>query len=484
MLAFAYAWGYGFEYPGGRFLIPGENLVDLRDGVTALAEAKGVVLSDPERAQPDVALRKVKQAFERGERALLVIDNLEDAALLAPQARERALPRGEHIHVLVTTRVSPENLERIKCLPLDALSPQDALALLQTFRPIADSPQDDQWKAALEIVRRLDGHALAVEVVGVFLRENSGITCRDFVDTLERDGISLLEEEVGPEARGRLAWHTESCIARLLEPTIDSLSPPQLCAVQYAALLPPDNVALPWLRELLVADFPHLQSAGLADPVTKLFQRLERLRLVVPADRERDSGSASVSDAACADTGPNQLARMHRLVQDVICRRMEETSADERNRRVQHLASAHAAQFEQSWGSWGRHGVAWELAPLYEVTRRMLEAGDRSAVYMADRISTGLKHSGRLFDVHRLWQSSIRLLTDLARQDPENADYARDLSVSYERMGDLFRALGDGVRAREFYEKALEVSERLAAGAPENADYARDLAVSYHRMGL
>jgi hypothetical protein len=42
--------------------------------------------------------------------------------------------------------------------------------------------------------------------------------------------------------------------------------------------------------------------------------------------------------------------------------------------------------------------------------------------------------------------------------------------------------LGNGVQAREFYEKALEVAERLSESAPENADYARDLWVSCWRM--
>ena len=65
---------------------------------------------------------------------------------------------------------------------------------------------------------------------------------------------------------------------------------------------------------------------------------------------------------------------------------------------------------------------------------------------------------------------------------PENADYARYTSVVYIKMGDLFLALGNGVQAREFYEKALEVRERLSESAPENADYARDLSVSCVRM--
>ncbi len=198
MLAFAYAWGYGYEYPGGRFLIQAANLGDLASGVIALAERKGVTLSEAELRSPDLALDRVKKAFEEGPAALIVIDNVDDPALLDVQARERALPRGDHIHVLVTTRVSPENLPRIHCLPLDSLEPQDALSLLNEFRPIADSPQDDEWKAALEIVRRLDGHALALEVVAVSLREHPEVSYREMARSLEENGISLLEEDLGP----------------------------------------------------------------------------------------------------------------------------------------------------------------------------------------------------------------------------------------------------------------------------------------------
>ena len=54
-----------------------------------------------------------------------------------------------------------------------------------------------------------------------------------------------MDKEVGPEAQRRLAWHAESCIARLLEPTLAALSPAELRAVEYAAFLTPDNVALP-----------------------------------------------------------------------------------------------------------------------------------------------------------------------------------------------------------------------------------------------
>ena len=50
-------------------------------------------------------------------------------------------------------------------------------------------------------------------------------------------------------------------------------------------------------------------------------------------------------------------------------------------------------------------------------------------------------------------------------------------------MGDLLGALGHGETARQFYQKALEIAERLVAQEPDRADYLRDLSVSFKHMG-
>ncbi|HVC62775.1 MAG TPA: hypothetical protein VND19_20730, partial [Acetobacteraceae bacterium] len=54
--------------------------------------------------------------------------------------------------------------------------------------------------------------------------------------------------------------------------------------------------------------------------------------------------------------------------------------------------------------------------------------------------------------------------------------------VSYERMGDLYRTLGQGEAARDAYAKALEIRERLARAEPDRADYQRDLVASLVRQ--
>ena len=75
------------------------------------------------------------------------------------------------------------------------------------------------------------------------------------------------------------------------------------------------------------------------------------------------------------------------------------------------------------------------------------------------------------------------LLLGRLKQEPERADYLRDLSVSYERMGDLLSGLGQGEQARQFYQKALQIAERLVQQEPERADYQTDLVVSLVRIG-
>ncbi|MBL8692494.1 MAG: tetratricopeptide repeat protein [Planctomycetes bacterium] len=71
----------------------------------------------------------------------------------------------------------------------------------------------------------------------------------------------------------------------------------------------------------------------------------------------------------------------------------------------------------------------------------------------------------------------------LARSEPDRADFQRDLSVSYNKLGDLMRALGQGDQAKAFFEKALQIAERLARSEPDRADFQRDLSVSYNQLG-
>ena len=73
--------------------------------------------------------------------------------------------------------------------------------------------------------------------------------------------------------------------------------------------------------------------------------------------------------------------------------------------------------------------------------------------------------------------------TRVAEVDPGNAGWQRDLSVSYEQVGDVLMAQGNLAEALKSYQDSLAISDRLAKADPSNAVWQRDLSVSYEKVG-
>lgn len=87
---------------------------------------------------------------------------------------------------------------------------------------------------ALEIIRRLDGYPLAVEVAAVYLSEfprRHG----DFLRQLRMSGIQGLEDQTRLSERG-LAIPREKRLSATLKPMLDTLRPDERQAVALAAL--------------------------------------------------------------------------------------------------------------------------------------------------------------------------------------------------------------------------------------------------------
>src|SRR5262249_42165751 len=76
------------------------------------------------------------------------------------------------------------------------------------------------------------------------------------------------------------------------------------------------------------------------------------------------------------------------------------------------------------------------------------------------------------------FKRNLAIADGLARAEPHRADYQRDLSVSYERLGELMQDLERGEEAKGYFEKALAIRERLAHAEPDRSDYQRDLVMS------
>ena len=92
------------------------------------------------------------------------------------------------------------------------------------------------------------------------------------------------------------------------------------------------------------------------------------------------------------------------------------------------------------------------------------------------------QRQGRLEEALQSYQSALAIAQALARQDPRNAQARRDLSISYIKIGDIEQRQGRLEEALQNYQSDLAIAQALADQDPSNAEARRDLSVSYVRM--
>ncbi len=106
---------------------------------------------------------------------------------------------------------------------------------------------------------------------------------------------------------------------------------------------------------------------------------------------------------------------------------------------------------------------------------------DRSVSY--NKIGNVLVAQGDGPGALAAYRKGLEIAEALAARDPANTEWQRDLSVSHNRIGDVLVARGDGPGALAAYGKLLKISEALAARDPANTEWQRDLSVSHNKIG-
>jgi tetratricopeptide (TPR) repeat protein len=101
-----------------------------------------------------------------------------------------------------------------------------------------------------------------------------------------------------------------------------------------------------------------------------------------------------------------------------------------------------------------------------------------------DRIGDVQREQGNLLAALTSYRASLAIAERLAKADPGNAGWQRDLSVSQDRIGDVQREQGNLLAALMSYRASLAIAERLAKINPGNAGWQRDLALSYANLAL
>jgi tetratricopeptide (TPR) repeat protein len=106
---------------------------------------------------------------------------------------------------------------------------------------------------------------------------------------------------------------------------------------------------------------------------------------------------------------------------------------------------------------------------------------DLSASY--EKIGDVLAAQGHLPEALKSFRDGFAIRDRLAKADPGNAGWLRGLSVSYEKVGEVLVAQGHLREALHSFRDGRLIRDRLAKADPGNAGWQRDLSVSYQKVG-
>ncbi|TCG03486.1 hypothetical protein BZM27_48105 [Paraburkholderia steynii] len=90
---------------------------------------------------------------------------------------------------------------------------------------------------------------------------------------------------------------------------------------------------------------------------------------------------------------------------------------------------------------------------------------------------------GKLAGARKAYEQSLAISERLAKGDPSNGGWQRDLSVIYRKLGEVDTGQGDLAAARGAYEGSLMISLRLARTDPSISVRQRDLSAAYSKLG-
>ena len=125
--------------------------------------------------------------------------------------------------------------------------------------------------------------------------------------------------------------------------------------------------------------------------------------------------------------------------------------------------------------------AATAFGSAMDAARRTGRERDLSVSY--DRVGDVLVAQGNLPEALKSFRDGLAIADRLAKADPGNAGWQRDLSVSYNKIGDVLVAQGNLPEALKSFRDGLAIGDRLAKADPGNAGWQRDLSVSYNKIG-
>jgi tetratricopeptide (TPR) repeat protein len=448
-LALAYAHAFAWDYPGGRWQIGCEHIGDLRVALIQLAGPLKFEFTDEENKSLALGFERVLRELNQRERCLLLLDNVSDRSILEPEYLDR-LPREGHADLIATTRLAPGDIpgsaQAQTFIAVDELPEEDALSLLRSHQPHGRFPNQEEDDQARQVVRLLEGFTLAVETAGIYLgRYAAPSAVARYTDRLRLE--LLVESEASAADPVVAVRHKEKLLERTLAVTFKTLSIKQVLVLTLSALLPADQIALPWLRTIGSEKFPILRPTSELESDNTwqhLVDSLLSLRLL-----------QSGNDV--------HVVRMHRLVQALTIKGALAAVPILEPAFMAHVKSRADFLLE----GWVQHEHRWELEPLAACAWQWMERGSQDGTYIANQIFGPLYSLGNLAEAEALIRRVVEV--DEKRLGENHPDFASAIN----NLGRLLQYTNRPSEAEPLMRRALAIDEQ--SFGPHHFNVARDL---------
>jgi tetratricopeptide (TPR) repeat protein len=309
-LAAAYAWQFGAAFPGGVHWLDlsGASVSDVpvryREELRRVARTLRLDLDVDTARQADLATVISDHLFTAGQGALWVVDDL-------PPGMDRAaveqllLPAGPTLHTVLISRYGPL-AELLPTVELGPMADEDAHLLLRRHRTPDTA---DEAQAMDDLVTRLGGHPLSLQLAGRQLGDRQGLqpfadqvrhltadrTALEPAVTLVRDSLERLND-------------VQRLVLQLAALCAGTALPASLIAGVVTALVPVDSDlgdALTGLHERLLAT--RIEDRWEVHAIVREAVR-RHLALAVPrADLARTTAGMLLTLAGSPDGAPDNL---------------------------------------------------------------------------------------------------------------------------------------------------------------------------------
>jgi tetratricopeptide (TPR) repeat protein len=373
---------------------------------------------------------------------LLIFDNVDQ-----PRVLEAWRPAG-NVQVLATSRIDNWSAG-IAPVSVEAWGPAEALEYLTRQTGRADLAASDLAHLA-ETLGRLP---LALSHAAAYLRRRKGVSVADYLADLDRH-----MSEVPSDADYRTPVYATF---RAALAQAESDAPGAAALMSLAAFFAPDDIPYELFQQTAALYPPDLADAA---------EKPARLRELLGV----------LDDLSLIDLKPDAATfSTHRMVQSTA----RAALGGERDAWAQGVvAIAFSAFPEPEQDTWPQ--CARLVAHVRALNAHVqAESATRELGWLLNAAGEYARERAVLADARHFFEASLAIAERLAKADPGNAGWQRDLSVSHEKIGDVLVGQGNLTEGLLAFQASLAIRERLAKADPGNAGWQRDLSVSHNKIG-